>query len=79
MSAPFYSSKLIYRAKRGQFYDPEAPRYNCFNPASSGRYSVFDCWVCDERGNIHPGYNVSPVPVNARRLGDVVGEMEPTP
>lgn len=72
----FFSSKMIYKAKRGHVYDSEKKKYNCYIPASSGSYSLFDCWVCDEDGNIHPGYNVSPVPVPAEFLGAIVGEIE---
>jgi len=27
-----------------------------------------DCWLVDEYGNVHPGYNVSPVPLLAENL-----------
>lgn len=74
MKQKFFSSKLIYKAKRGQIYDSDKPKYNCYLPANSGSYSLFDCWVCDEHGNIHPGYCNSPVPVSADQLGQVVGE-----
>ena len=74
MNPKFFSSKLIYKAKRGQIYDSDKPRYNCYMPANSGNYSLFDCWVCDARGNVHPGYRNSPVPVYADQLGRVVGD-----
>lgn len=74
--ARFFSSKLIYKAKRGHIHDDSKPRYDCYIPAESGSYGIFDCWVCDSKGNIHPGYNVSPVPVSADNLGDVVGEVK---
>jgi hypothetical protein len=32
--------------------------------------------VCDKNGNIHPGYNVSPVPVQASALGKVIGSVD---
>jgi len=64
----------IYKAKDGA-YDPERPEYNCYSPADSGDWSIMDCWVCDKQGNIHPGYNVSPVPVNAESLGRIIGSM----
>jgi hypothetical protein len=28
-----------------------------------------DCWITDKNGNIHPGYNVSPVPVSIESVG----------
>ena len=68
---------VIYRAKRGHVYDPRHPRYNCFTPAeyADGCDNIGDCWVLDQRGNIHPGYNVSPMPVCVAVLGEVVGTV----
>jgi hypothetical protein len=31
-----------------------------------------DCWLVDEHGGVHPGYNVSPVPILAKNLTDPV-------
>ena len=74
MSERFLSNKVIYKAKRGHVYDDSKPRYNCYIPANSGRYGILDCWVCDRRGNVHPGYNVSPVPVSADNIGQAIAE-----
>lgn len=71
-SIPFLRSSLIYKAKLGHIYDPENKQYDCFRPANDGRYSILDCWVCDENGNVHPGYNVSPVPVSCAVIGRAV-------
>lgn len=65
-------SNHIYKAKRGHIYDPDNKKYNCYRPAQSGSYGILDCWVCDEAGNIHPGYNVSPVPVSQESIGQHV-------
>lgn len=65
----FLRSNFIYKAKRGHIYDEDNKQYNCYRPANSGTYSILDCWVCDEAGNVHPGYNVSPVPVCNSNLG----------
>jgi hypothetical protein len=54
---------LIYKAKRGQIYDPVKREYNCYSPAWSGNFGIVDCWVCDETGRIHPGFSNYPVPV----------------
>ena len=65
---------IIYKAKRGCIYDEEQPRYNCYTPVEyANGCTLGDCWVCDKDGNIHPGYNVSPVPVSIESLGQVVG------
>ena len=69
-------SGIIYKAKRGCIYDDEKPRYNCYLPVDYANDCVTgDCWVCDKNGNIHPGYNVCPVPINADMLGQVVGRI----
>ena len=44
-------------------YDPENPKFDHYKPAHTSDFTICDCWVCDSRGRIHPGYNVSPVPV----------------
>lgn len=70
----YLSSDLIYKAKRP--YDPERPQYDCYRPAESGSYMILDCWVCDKQGRVHPGYNVSPVPVHGRNIGPIVGNYD---
>lgn len=65
---------VIYESKDGP-YDEEKPQYNCYSPAMSGDYGIVDCWICDKKGNIHPGYDVCPVPIDTEDLGDVVGEL----
>lgn len=61
-------------------YDPDPHywgwKYDCYMPAITGDYGIIDCWVCDRHGNIHPGYNTSPVPINTRRLGKVMGTIQ---
>lgn len=68
----------IHKAKRGEHYDKnteEGKKYKCFSPCSSGNFEIVDCWVCDEQGNVHPGYNTSGVPVHTSVLGKIVGKM----
>lgn len=65
-------TNTIYKAKRGHIYDEDHKQYNCYRPATQGTYHVLDCWVCDEAGNVHPGYNVSPVPVCQDAIGKIV-------
>ena len=73
-------SRLIYKAldENGEPkpYDEERPEFDCYMPVFSGDFEVVDCWVCDEHGNKHEGYNVSPVPVHTDLLGDLVGRLE---
>lgn len=44
-------------------YDEDAPEFNCIQPALANNHYLFDAWICDEQGRVHPGYNVSPVPI----------------
>ena len=66
---------VIYKAKRGHVYDSESNRFNCYMPVHTGKYQVVDCWVCDQSGNIHPGYNCSPVPVFSGNLGVAINRI----
>lgn len=45
-------------------------KYKYVKPCHSdnGQYYAVDCWIVDRFGNIHPGYNVSPVPVNCENI-----------
>jgi hypothetical protein len=55
-------------------YDEDAPQFDCLSPAmdDNGQFSIVDCWITDSMGNVHPGYNVSPVPVSVDNIGDEV-------
>jgi len=70
---------LIYRAKRGHIYRTDTPKdrkYDCYSPCMSGDYEIVDCWVCDESGNVHPGYSCSGVPVDVDSLGKIVNKID---
>lgn len=58
------------------YYNTESfsGRYCCAIPAMTDwqRYEIFDAWVCDPFGNIHPGYNASPIPVHRDSLEELV-------
>ena len=65
---------LIYKARDGHIYDLNHEKYNCYTPTDhADSCGLGDCWVTDEQGNIHPGYNNSPVPIHVARLGEVIG------
>ena len=66
----------IYKAKRGKIYDDDNPQFNCYSPVFEGEFTIVDCWVCTKDGEIHPGYNVSPVPVYVGYLGKMIGWMD---
>jgi len=44
-------------------YDEDQPEYDCMRPAQAGDFGVFDAWICNKQGRVHPDYNVSPVPI----------------
>lgn len=74
MAASFLSSKLIYEAN--QIYDEDRPEFNCYRPVESGKHLLLDCWVCDERGLLHPDYTGGGVPVRADFIGEPVADYE---
>jgi len=74
----FLSRFLIYKGVEcgscNFIYDEDAPEYDCFIPVSSGRFHVTDCWICNEHGEIHPGYAVAGVPVNCDDIGEPIAD-----
>jgi len=68
-----FTSDGIYRAANGS-YDESQPQFDCVWPVmdDNGQYSIVDCWITDSQGNIHPGYDVSPVPVAVSNIGDMI-------
>lgn len=74
MKHKYMYAGLIYKAKRGCIYDDDEPQYNCYLVVEYANGCIMgDCWVCDEQGNIHPGYNVCPIPISVESLGQIVG------
>ncbi len=68
-----------YRTKSG-LKDASATdaRFNCYMPAAREIPQdafVDDCWVCDSRGRIDPGLNVSPIPVRKEDLGKIINTI----
>jgi hypothetical protein len=55
-------------------YDDDRPEYSYLLPAhdDNGIYQIVDCWIVDRTGHIHPGYNVSPVPIAVSSIGGMV-------
>lgn len=63
---------VMYTIKRGRMTD--RGKYKYAVPVDYADCCTFgDCWLVDIDGNIDPGYNVSPVPIHADSLGEVVG------
>lgn len=46
-------------------YDDDRPEFDCVQPAhdDNGVMHTVDCWIINRKYEIHPGYNVSPVPI----------------
>jgi hypothetical protein len=75
MEQPRFLSKfLIYKGTDNFVYDEDKPEYNCFIPLSSGRYFGADFWICNEQGEVHPGYNVAGVLVTCSLIGEPIAE-----
>lgn len=72
-----FTSDGVYRNLNGP-YDEDAPRFDCLLPASddNGQYGIVDCWITDETGEVHPGYNVSPVPVHVGNIGPMIRHLK---
>lgn len=67
------SKNLIYRVK----HPAHASDDPCCTPARSGWVDgqhILDVWLCDSRGNLHPGFNGSPVPMIAKNIGQAVND-----
>lgn len=65
----FVAGKLY---KPAEPYDKEQPQYDCLMPAETGNYYAADCFICDQQGNICPGYSNAPMPILAIDLGEPV-------
>lgn len=74
-----YLKGIIYKAAPGEIYDDEAPEYDCYSPDDDFDGYCCDCWVCDAEGNIHPGYDNSPVPVHEDKIGEFIARMPTNP
>ncbi len=65
MSDPIFKGGNIYRLKDTTNYDDDHGQgYDCvetFSPEDG--YFVRDCWIVNEQGEVHPGYDAEPVPV----------------
>lgn len=54
--AKFVSTDSIYKWNDGEPYDEENPYYDHFIPEFTGTFSIVDCLIVDQYGNIHPDY-----------------------
>jgi hypothetical protein len=51
--------------------DEDKKRYRYVMPAeyAESHMWIADCWIVDKEGNLNPGTNVSPIPVNRNLIG----------
>ena len=67
-------SKVFKFGKRYKIInpDPEDAPYLYVEPVeyADGTW-LGDCWMVDKHGNVHPGYNVSPVPFHRDSVKEV--------
>lgn len=68
-----FTTTNIYEKLQGP-YDDDNPQFDCVRPAldDNGQFSIVDCWIVDRKDNIHPGYNVSPVPIPVSEIGNII-------
>lgn len=65
---PFVSKFVLYRS---EFSSGDSEGYNYLIPVDTGNYWMIDCWIVNEKGEKHPGYNIAPVPVTTSNLEPV--------
>jgi hypothetical protein len=63
---------VMYALKRGTVSNQGKYKYAVPADYADGCW-MGDCWIVDIDGNVHPEYNVSPIPLHADSLGEVVG------
>lgn len=56
---PFVSKFVLYKS---EFSSDDNDGYNYLIPHDTGNYWMIDCWIVNEQGKKHPGYDVAPVP-----------------
>lgn len=72
-----FTSDTLYRLRPEdvEFYTDCADDGRTYQFARSAIYTtgtkVGDCWIVDDRGSIHPGYDKSPTPMDISNLIDV--------
>lgn len=50
-------------------FNPSGIKYEFAKSTSyAGGAYIADCWIMNTEGNVHPGYNSSPVPLNISAL-----------
>ena len=59
----FPTKRQLYDSDDDEQYDHVEPAIN-----DNGKFWLVDCWLVTEDGKVHPGYNVSPVPVRVEDI-----------
>lgn len=63
----FISKNLMYEIE-GWVYDSDEPEFKYLVPLCSGNFYMVDCWIVNEKGDIHPGYSCAGVAIGAQRF-----------
>ena len=66
----FVSKNLMYKIEG---WASSLPGFEYLIPLYSGTYYMVDCWIVNEEGAVHPGYNCAGVPFRTKGL-TIVGD-----
>lgn len=66
----FISKNLMYEIE-GWVYDSDKPEFKYLVPLYSGNFCMVDCWIVNEKGDIHPSYNRAGIAIGTRRFNAV--------
>ncbi|OHB90832.1 MAG: hypothetical protein A3D89_04240 [Planctomycetes bacterium RIFCSPHIGHO2_02_FULL_52_58] len=58
----------VYKWKRGKSSVEKMGQYKYLRAATYNTNPIGDCWVIDVLGRPHPGYAVSPIPVQIENV-----------
>lgn len=67
---PFVSKFVLYKSEFSSD-NSDWQGYNYLIPNDTGNYWMIDCWIVNEQGEKHPGYDVAPVPLATSGLEPV--------
>lgn len=61
---------LVYTIKPEAIYWDNESEFHFVHPVyeCTSLTSIVDCWIVNAKGEIHPGYNCSPVPVSVSNI-----------
>lgn len=76
-----FEAGMMYPLIEADRYDDdlgEGYRFAAIPPdAEPGKCHTFDCWIVNEKGELHPGYDACPVPIQMSDLDMAAGVPNP--